>query len=125
MKPLRVVHFVFGVLVFVLLVFLAGALLFIPFQNAEISRGEGLERCLQRELAKYHNATGHYPSTLTALTFADSNDANLLRPRLRKVSYRATVSGYFLSFKGWWYCFTLSISDNGVREASTMTARFR
>ena len=50
MKPFRVVHLIFGVLALIPLLLIAAALVLPPFQNAESSRIEGLQKHLQEQL---------------------------------------------------------------------------
>ena len=123
MKPLRIIHLVFGVLALVPLLLIAAALVLPTFQNAESSRIEGLQEGLQRKLEAYRYARGHYPDSLERLTFTNSPQEIPAQPDLRKMTYRHSESSYELSYRGRWYHYTLSVSNNGTSSVSKMTAR--
>jgi len=112
MKPLRVIHLTFGILATVLLVLIAAALVLGPLQNAQSSRIEDLGSKLQQSVETYRQAQGHYPdSLLQAITATSSPQRLAAESDAQKMAYRRTDSGYELSYKGWWYHYTVSVSN--------------
>jgi len=124
MKPFRIIRLLFGVLALVLLASIAAALLLPPFQNAEFLRIEALQTKLQQRLEAYRQAEGHYPdSLLQALTVTNLPRGLRAQSDIRKMRYNRTESGYEVSYKGRWYHYTLSVSNNGASIVSKTTAR--
>ena len=123
MKSLRGIHFVFGVLALILLLWIATAIVLPPFQEAERSRIEEMRQELQQKLGAYHEAKGHYPDSTDSLPFTNSRQGTRSQPKLREVKYRRADAGYELSYAGRWYNYTLSVSSNGASSIERMTAR--
>jgi type II secretory pathway pseudopilin PulG len=123
MKPFRIVQMLFGVFATLLLLLIAAGWLLPPFQNAENSRIEGLQNYLERALDEYRNAKGSYPDSLQALAFTYSPQEVRAQSDMKKMSYIRKDSGYQLSFKGFWYDYTLSVSNNGSYVFQSAKAR--
>ena len=123
MKPLRIIHVLFGTFALVPLLVIGATMVLSVYQNADLSRVEGLQAFFRKELQVYHEAKGYYPDSLQALTFTNSPQKFLAQPNLRRTTYRRTDSGYELSCRGWWCRSTLSVSNNGAWSESAVTAR--
>lgn len=123
MKPFRIVHMVFGALAAVPLLWLAAALVLPPFRDAEMSRIEGLQACLERKLEAYRGTAGHYPDSLQALAFTNSPQEFRAQSDAKRMTYSRMDSGYQLSYEGFWYNYTLSVSNNGADVFQRTKAR--
>jgi hypothetical protein len=98
MKPLRMVHFVIGVLAVVLIALVAAMMVLSPLQNSECARIERLGEALRDKLETYRQVHGAYPDSLQAVDFPN-------RP-LKRMSYTHRGSGYEISVQGRWYDYT-------------------
>ena len=125
MRPLRIIHLIFGVLALVPLLLIGAALVLPAFQNAESSRIEGLQACVRSKLEAYRYAKGNYPDTLQALSFTNSPREIRAQPDLGKMTYNHSNSGYELAYTGRWYHYhySLSVSNNGVSTETKFTAK--
>ena len=115
MKSLRMIHLVVGVLAAIPVALIAETLVLSPLQNAECVRVERLGENLKESLETYRQAHGSYPDLIQAV-------ASPSWPQNAMV-YNHVGSGYEVSFQGRWYCFTLSVSNNGARCHSRLKAR--
>jgi type II secretory pathway pseudopilin PulG len=109
------IHLVVGVLAAVPVALIAATLVLSPLQNAECSRIERLGEDLKDSLESYRQAHGSYPSSLQAVASPSLPQNGMV--------YKQMGSGYDVSFRGRWYDFTLSVSNNGARCDSRLKAR--
>ena len=127
MKPLRIIHLLFGLLAVIPVAYLASALILPPFQSAESLRIESLAAQVGRSVETYHQARGHYPDTIEqALTLAGTPRGLPAEPEIRKMGYSHTDCGFEFSYTGRWYRYTLKVTNdsNGNRSSATaMVAR--
>lgn len=123
MKLRPFIHFIFGILALVALIWIAVTLLSTPLKNAEIRRSEALKSSLQTQLEGYRSAQGQYPRSLTELKFTNALEEIPERHDLQNCAYRPADSGYELSHTGRWYQWTLLVSNYGASIEWTLSAR--
>jgi hypothetical protein len=110
MKMRRIIYFVLGIAI--LAIFCA------PFaqyaKREEASRMSVAERILSDKLLAYFQANRHFPNSIDALLFTNTEDEIQALTDVRKISYQCLDDGlhYGISYRGFWGYRISAVSNN-------------
>jgi len=66
----------------------------------EFKRMNEVKAVVEQKVEAYHQATGHYPDSIDALSFTNSPQEIEMLPDLKKIRYRRTPSDYAVGWDG-------------------------
>lgn len=99
MKRIEGMHFLFGIFVCVLVLPLSWSYVTGRRTAEEQERIIVAEDILTRKLEMYEMANGHYPESVAALSFTNSDIERESLPSIDQIKYERTPNGYTLRYR--------------------------